>query len=111
MAKKFTWTPDIGAGREVAPIVNVTQFGDGYELRTASQINVNKRKWSLTFTSNLAGIKPAVAFLDEHQGRISFDFTDPWGEDGTYVCRNWSSRQTKFGIYELTATFEEVFEP
>ncbi len=110
MAKKFTWRPDLGATREVKPIVNVTQFGDGYELRTAAQLNVNKRSWSMTFTGNLVGVKPAVQFLEEHQGRIAFSFTDPWGDDGKYVCRNWSSRQSKFGIYELTATFEEVFE-
>lgn len=110
MAKKFTWRPDLGAQREVTPLVNVTQFGDGYELRTASQINVNKRRWTMTFTGNLAFIKPALLFLEEHQGRIAFEFVDPMGDSGIYVCRNWTSRQTKFGIYELNATFEEVFE-
>lgn len=108
--QKFTWRPDLGAARQVDPLVNVTQFGDGYELRTSSQVNVNKRSWSLTFTSNLKTIKPLIDFLDARQGREAFAYTDPLGDDGVYVCRSWNSRQTNFGIYEVSATFEEVFE-
>lgn len=108
--QKFTWLPDLGAQRSVKPLVNVTQFGDGYELRTASQINVNKRTWSMTFTNPLAVAAAQLDFLDAHQGRIAFQFVDPLGSSGVYVCRTWSSSQSKFGLYAVTADFEEVFE-
>lgn len=108
--QKFTWSPDLGAQRAVKPLVNVTQFGDGYEVRTASRLNVNKRTWSMTFTNPLAVAAAQLDFLDAHQGRIAFSFVDPLGSSGVYVCRQWSSSQTKFGLYEVTAEFEEVFE-
>ena len=108
--QKFTWRPDLGAKRNVQPLVTPTQFGDGYELRTAFQRNVNKRTWDLTFTGPLRQCMLILEFLEAHQGRLAFNYDDPLGQSGTYVCRQWSSSQTMFGVYQVEASFEEVFE-
>ena len=84
---KFTWNPDLGATCEEQPFVNVTKFGDGYEARVGYLINATPRNWSVTF-----------------------EWKTPEGEILHFVCRSWIGKQTSFGVFEVSAKFEQVFE-
>lgn len=106
---EFSWKPDLGAKKAVEPAVTVTSF-NGYESRTPNSINPNMKKWTCTFTRNKAEIDRMEEFLEIAGGVKSFLWTDPKGVKSTYVCRSWESTQAQFGLYSLSATFNEVFE-
>ncbi len=111
MAKEvFSWLPDIGAQQSVKPGVHSTKFGDGYEVRTPLGINNKPKKWSVRFSKGALEAQAILAFLESHGGSKSFTWTDPMGVIGNYVCREWSSSQKMTGIYEVTGSFEQVFE-
>ncbi|MDR8320728.1 phage tail protein, partial [Acinetobacter baumannii] len=35
---------------------------------------------------------------------------DPQGKKGKFVCREWKMNQIKFGVFQITAVLEEVYE-
>lgn len=122
------WHPTIGSSIDIEPSVNVTQFGDGYELRTVTGINSQKQKWSLTFEGSYDYINAIEAFLRARGGVEAFTWVTPdhhignredrWDNTGTIleekhqivvVCRKWSRTRNQ-GYQQLTCTFEQVFE-
>lgn len=107
---KFTWAPDLGAEQKTKPNIHQTKFGDGYELRVSTGINVAPKTWSVRFTKSLAEAMEVLAFLEAREGRESFEWTDPLDREAIYVCREWSGSQQQFGVYSISATFEQVFE-
>lgn len=110
METKFTYSPDLGAKLTEQPFVQVTKFGDGYEVRTPYLINTRPKNWALTFTSQLERHKEILNFLREHNAVYTFEWVDPEGEQAKWICRNWESAQEEFGVYKIMATFEQVFE-
>lgn len=107
----FSWKPDLGASQTAKPNVHQTKFGDGYELRAKIGINSNPKTWKIKITRDGVTAQAILAFLDAREGLESFTWTDPMGvTTGIYVCREWSSVQANPGVYEITATFEQVFE-
>ena len=106
----FTWHSDLGGLRDVKPSVQPTKFGDGYEARIATGINTMPKKWSLRFTRNYAEFSAILAFIETQAGVTSFTWTDGLNVSSVYVCRQWTTSQKEFGIFELIATFEQVFE-
>jgi phage-related protein len=108
----FTTIPDYGAECEESPNVRVTKFGDGYEQRQANGINSMRKVWGLTFSQRSDVEKGVIlTFLRDHNGVTSFDWVDPDGISGKYVCRKWKPTKTRFNLNSVTATFEQVFEP
>jgi phage-related protein len=83
---EFLWGVAPGATLEVKPAVEVSNLGEGYEQRVGTVINGQPRKWSLKFTVNVA---TALTFLEARGGAESFDWTDPLGRSGKWVCREW----------------------
>lgn len=106
----FTWHPDLGAQQHITSSVQQTKFGDGYELRVAKGINLTPRTWEVSFTRGPSEAKDILAFLEARAGLESFAWTDPLDREGTYVCREWGGGQQAFGVYVVSATFEQVFE-
>jgi phage-related protein len=106
----FSWKPDLGAQQTIKPAVTQTKFGDGYELRVASGINFKPRSWSVTLSKALNEAMDILNFLEARGGVESFSWTDPLNRVGTYVCREWNVNQKVFGVYAVSATFDEVFE-
>ena len=106
----FTWNPDLGADRDIKPSVKQIKFGDGYETRIPIGINTMPRKWTVTFTRAYPEANAIDSFLQTCAGVQSFLWTDPRNETNTYVCRDWKVRQQYFGVYQVTAVFEQVFE-
>lgn len=106
----FIWLPDLGAEQSIKPAVQPTKFGDGYELRVATGINFTPKTWNVTFTKGSSEAKDILTFLKARSGLESFSWIDPLDETGTFVCREWTTRQQMFGVRSVSATFEQVFE-
>lgn len=107
---EFTWFPDVGSSAAIKPTVNVTKFGDGYELRTTSGLNTMPEKWSLKFTRHVSEISQIDAFLKAREGRESFTWRTPENVAGTFVCREWKKSRLNGEVIEITCDFERVFE-
>lgn len=103
----FTLRPAPGATLKCKPTVEVAKYGDGYEQRVGTSINSMPRAWSLKFTNRVSEV---VAFLETHKGEVSFNWTDPLGVSGVYVCREWSITHVGAEVFELSCDFEQVFE-
>ena len=105
----FTFTPAYSAQVNKKPRVRKAAFGDGYEQRVPDGINTIKRVWSLRFTKSSADIAAVDAFLSEHGGTTSFDWTPPRGAAGKWICDEWNEGLDGFNKDTITATFTEVF--
>lgn len=109
----FSYTPDFGAQAAYKPRVRVTQFGDGYEQRVADGINVNAQVWNLQFnnrTNTEAG--NIITFLATRNAIEAFDWTPP--NEGTaikVVCREWTKTVSRNNLNNVSATFQQVFQP
>ncbi len=106
----FSWNADLGAQRSVKPTVQVTRFGDGYELRTTPVLNNTPQVWKVSFTVGPNEAKAILDFLEARKGSEAFLWTDPMGKQRTHVCREWASAQQQFGVYVVSASFEQVYE-
>lgn len=106
----FTWEPDLGAQQKLKPNVTQTKFGDGYELRVATGVNLMPRVWTVTFTKPATEAVAILSFLEARQGLEAFSWKDPMGYEGVFVCREWSASQSMQGLYQVSGTFEQVFE-
>lgn len=107
----FTWVPSYNASATRKPRVLATKFGDGYEQRVGDGINTNPRDWSLSFEGRKVDEADSIeAFLIARGGFESFDWTDPHGVAGKFVCREWSRIIVAPQLFNITAKFDEVFE-
>ena len=104
----FSFKSQLGASLSCKPTVNQTKFGDGYELRVANGINSNPRRWSVKFPALIS--TQVEEFLSERGGVEAFLWVDPQGVEGSYVCREWNMNHLADTLFELSATFEQVFE-
>lgn len=107
----FTYIPDFSANLTKRPRVRQVSFGDGYEQRSADGINTIRAVWSLSFNARTDAERDGILdFLEARGGVESFDWTPPTGAAGKFVCREWNASLEAFGINNVNATFEQVFE-
>lgn len=107
----FTWHPAPGAKRTVKPRILAARFGDGYEQRVGDGINTRLSIWELSFPGlSRADADDVDAFLVARNGVESFDWVDPAGVSGKYLCREWESTELGAGRININATFEQVAE-
>lgn len=107
----FTWIPDFGANKKITPKIRSISFGDGYEQRATFGINNKPKVWSLTFSKRRDTEALAIdTFLDNLGGVQSFNWTPYNGNQGKYICKEWSVSQDSFDMNTVSATFQEVFE-
>lgn len=107
----FGWKPGREPVGTAAYRVRKAQFGDGYQQTVADGINNKVQSWPLQFTGKAAKIAPIRDFLDARQGYQSFLWTPPLGAQGYYKCAGHTLKPLGAGNFELTATFEQVFQP
>jgi phage-related protein len=103
----FTYIPAPGASLAEKPAVEVAKYGEGYEQRVMFSINSQMNKWTLKFTQYVPEV---LAFLRERNGVDSFNWTDPMGVDGVYVCREWKANHLGATYYDISCDFEQVPE-
>lgn len=105
----FTYSPGLDARRSIKPRVLSAKFGDGYEQRVGDGINTVQAVWSLSFPGKTRAEAGAIeSFFIARAGAEAFDWTDPDGASGKYICREWSRDELGGGRLTIAATFEQV---
>ena len=108
----FTFTPSFTASLEEQPIIRRVKFGDGYEQRLSYGLNTQPKKWSLQVLNRTDTERNNIlTFLRARGAAESFDWTDPNNYVGKWICPQWNTSQISCNFNNITATFEEVFEP
>ena len=111
MADVFTWcvrTDITGTGTfDVAQ----ARFGDGYRQTASQGLNNESQQWPVSIVGRAAKVAPALAFLRARKGAISFLWTPPLGVQGLYLCKTYNLTAHGNGVFTLSATFEQTFQP
>jgi phage-related protein len=105
--------PDYGASKKAEPRFNEIQFGSGYSQRARFGINTDKKVWQLSWTNRNATDANAIEdFLEDQKGRKNFDWSPP-DDTNTYkwICKSWTKTLPNPNLFNIVATFEQVFEP
>lgn len=108
----FNFTPEFSASRNTRPAVTSIKFGDGFEQRVSYGLNQVMETWSLRFQNRTKAEADQIdAFLQEAGGVLSFDWTPPDALTASkWICREWSRSIEKANLYNITATFEKVYD-
>lgn len=111
MAEVFTWCvrTDINGSGEFN--VKQAQFGDGYRQTSADGLNNETQQWPISIVGRQPKVGPALEFLRERQGAVSFLWTPPLGVQGLYLCRTYNITPHGNGVFTLNAVFEQTFQP
>lgn len=111
MTEIFTWTPQAGPTGTITHRAKVAQFGDGYSQAAADGINARSETWPVSFTGDATYAGAIRTFLDARGAYQSFFWTPPGGSQGYYRCQQHEVTAIGTGLYTLTATFQQVFQP
>tara|TARA_Y100000817_G_scaffold196288_1_gene153509 strand:+ start:528 stop:926 length:399 start_codon:yes stop_codon:yes gene_type:complete len=116
--------PDKTLQRQTSPKVRIAAFGDGYQQRIADGINTLEDVFTANFTNRTkAEADDIEAFFRDKKGVSSFDFTFPDSNSSSndsagdpvttvkVVCTQWSQQFSNSGSYNITSTFQRVYEP
>lgn len=105
----FTWIPAPGAGRTLRPRTRAAKFGDGYEQRFVDGLNAKLPSWDVSFPGKTSAEANAIDdFLSDLDGVGTFDWTDPRGNAGKFLCREWRLTEVGSDTVNVSATFEQV---
>ena len=104
---------DYGASKKAQPNVRVAQFGSGYSQRSTFGINQDPKVWDLSWENRTATDANSIEdFLEARGGAEAFNWSPP-DETASYVwvCRSWTKTMPYSNLFNIQATFEQVFEP
>lgn len=108
----FSYTPSYSVDLQEQPQIRTVKFGDGYEQRLSFGLNTQPKTWTLQFNNRDDAERDNIlTFLRARGGSDSFDWTDPNGYAGKWVCSEWKSSQSGCNFNDIAATFRQVFEP
>lgn len=112
-----TFNPDIGPSwpyRDArTPRVLMSEYGDGYIERAGDGINTQYRNLSLTWENIYTEEMPSIfGFLEARKGYEKF-FWVPVSEEEErrFICPEFDKEAVDVGVWNVTATFKEVFDP
>ena len=104
---------DYGAAKQAQPRVRSVEFGSGYSQRAVFGINQDPKVWTLSWNNRTATDANAIEdFLEARAGQEAFDWTPP--DDTTsykWICKAWRKTMPYSNLFNIDATFEQVFEP
>ena len=107
-----TFEPDYGASKKAAPRVRRVQFGSGYSQRARFGINNDPKVWTLSWENrSSAQANDIEQFFEDRGGFESFSWSPP-DETTTYkwICVEWQKTMPYSNLFNITATFQQVFE-
>lgn len=111
----FSYNPDWEVQKQHKSNVLVSNFGDGYEQRQEIGMNPTKQIWPLSFSKRTTTEADAIeGFILARKGVDSFDWTPPGGSVPLkFKCDLNTLTRAPFsaGFWNITAKFEQVFEP
>lgn len=106
----FTWAISVGSSYEVTPKVREARFGDGYSQTVGDGINNIPRVWNVSIALLDQTTAAAIdTFLRARGGAEAFDWTDPYGYAGRWLCKKWSRASGDGARDSINATFEQVY--
>ncbi len=116
MATLPSITPGYGASKASAPRVHSVQFGDGYSQRLKWGLNTDSKSWSLSWRNLSESDADTLETFFEARADdgASFDWEPPDVSTGTtykFICLNWSKDIPYKNRANISATFQQVFEP
>ena len=104
---------DYGAAKQAQPRVRSVEFVSGYSQRAVFGINQDPKVWTLSWNNRTATDANAIEdFLEARAGQEAFDWTPP--DDTTsykWICKAWRKTMPYSNLFNIDATFEQVFEP
>jgi len=105
--------PDFGLTTGHEPRVLQADFGDGFAQRARDGINSDPLTLRLSWTNLTESEKDEIdAFLVARGGYEAFDWQMPTESSSRrWVCPSWSFDLVDAGVFALSATFREVFDP
>ena len=103
---------DYGASKQAKPRVRSIEFGSGYSQRATFGINQDPKVWTLSWENRTATDANSIEdFLEARKGVESFSWTPP--DDTTsykWICQEWTKVMPYCNLFNITATFVQVFE-
>jgi phage-related protein len=111
MSEVFSWDPLVEPTGEEKFRTRSAQFGDGYKQLAQDGLNSSSQRWPLTFGGQEDEIEPIVSFLRRHAGAKSFLWRPPLGVQSLWTCAGFNTTPHVDGLYTVTATFEQSFQP
>ena len=109
----FAWAVSNETKPAYTARVNEVKYGDGYAQRSTDGINAVSEVWTVIIRNcPNAEADAIVAFLKGKSGAASFTWRPPRASaDLTVVCKAWDRPSQGPAVSDITATFEQVFEP
>ena len=98
--------------KKAAPRVRQVQFGSGYSQRATFGINQDPKVWTLRWENRTATDANTIEdFLEARRGVESFSWSPP-DEVTVYkwICKEWTKTMPYSNLFNISATFEQVFE-
>jgi phage-related protein len=106
----FTWIPDFTTSRNLDSKARRSEYGDGYGQSVTFGINAETEKWSLVLNNLTNSQRDAIrAFLRGAARTPSFEWQNPLGETGDYICDAWTTTFNKFNNSSIRADFTRVY--
>jgi phage-related protein len=108
----FSFTPSFPIAESSQPKVKRFQAGDGYEQRVKFGLRTDPKEWDVSFNNRTDTERNSIlTFFETAAGATSFDWTNPRGIAGKYVCEVWSFDSPTCNTNNIKAKFRQVFEP
>ena len=107
-------TQGYGATKTSAPQIRSTQFNDGYSQRIKFGMNIDPKRWNLSWLNiSETNADTIETFLEARASDgASFDWTPPGASLATrWICLSWTKTIPYLNVASIQATFQEVFEP
>lgn len=111
MAEVFAWPVRTGVSGGGEFLVSEARFGDGYVQTSPDGLNNESQSWPIAIVGRQEKVGPVLEFIRAHQGGTSFLWTPPLGVQGLYLCKTYEVLPHGGGVYTLSATFEQTFQP
>lgn len=104
----FTWTPSTPAQVLSEPRIIASSMQE-FEQRRVAGINTDLKRWKLTFENRTDSETASImAFLAAARGADSFEWTSPFGDSLTCICRSWDMRIVGLNSNTISCQFDEV---
>ena len=115
---EFLWVESASTTLDEAPSVDRVKFGDGYEEVALSGLNPIRQRWQMSFSRvDDVEAEAMIAFFRARASSVAgletFIWVPLWATAPIKVkCPSCQRRRTEtWGESDITAVFEQVFEP
>ena len=108
MTDTYEWDTYAGTSGQGTFSTRIAQFGDGYTQDAGNGLNNESQTWTHSATDlDSDTLDDIMAFLRAHKGYIRFRWTPPNGEEGYYICRQYTMNPGEAELRTFTAVFEQ----